>query len=78
MGSLEWLQPESPALRRPFRHDGTADTLRWTCDSYPYLSVGTWSMPWNAKPGAGRLAKGIPNSNFWAHDAGGVDQVGCI
>lgn len=40
--------------------------------------VGDWSMPWNAKPDAGRLAPGIPKSNFWATDPGGVDQVGCI
>ncbi|MEA2687215.1 MAG: uncharacterized protein QOE93_2410 [Actinomycetota bacterium] len=42
------------------------------------VQVGGWSMPWNAKPDAGRLAKGIPKSNFWASDPGGIDQVGCI
>ena len=36
-------------------------------------------MPWNAKPdagrlAAGRLAAGIPSSNFWASDARGVNQ----
>ena len=30
------------------------------------VKVGNWSMPWNAKPDAGRLAAGIPSSNFWA------------
>ena len=35
-------------------------------------------MPWNAKPDAGRLAAGIPKSNFWAADPRGVDQVGCV
>ena len=35
-------------------------------------------MPWNAKPGAGRLAPGIPPSNFWASDPNGLDQVGCV
>jgi DUF2075 family protein len=35
-------------------------------------------MPWNAKPDAGRLAKGIPKSNYWASDAGGLEQVGCV
>jgi uncharacterized protein len=40
--------------------------------------VGDWSMPWNAKPDAGRLAAGIPKSNYWAREAGGIDQVGCI
>lgn len=37
-----------------------------------------WSMPWNAKSGAKGLAKGIPRSDFWASDPGGVNQVGCI
>lgn len=40
--------------------------------------VGDWQMPWNAKPDAGRLGPGIPKSNFWASDAGGVNQVGCV
>ena len=42
------------------------------------VKVGDWSMPWNAKPDSGRLAAGIPKSNFWARDPGGLDQVGCI
>ncbi len=42
------------------------------------VEVGDWSMPWNAKPDAGRLAKGIPKSNFWASDSTGLEQVGCI
>lgn len=40
--------------------------------------IGNWQKPWNAKPGAGRLAKGIPTSDLWATDPGGIDQVGCI
>lgn len=27
--------------------------------------LGDWSMPWNARPEAGRLAPGIPKSNYW-------------
>jgi DUF2075 family protein len=42
------------------------------------VELDEWSMPWNAKPDAGRLAPGIPKSNYWASDPGGVDQVGCI
>jgi len=42
------------------------------------VRVGSWSLPWNAKPDAGRLAPGIPKSNFWASAPGGIDQVGCI
>jgi DUF2075 family protein len=40
--------------------------------------VDGWSMPWNAKPDAGKLARGIPKSNYWADDPGGLEQVGCI
>lgn len=42
------------------------------------VTIGEWSMPWNAKPDAGRLAKGIPKSNFWASEPAGVYQVGCV
>lgn len=42
------------------------------------VTLGEWSMPWNARPDAGRLAKGIPKSNYWASDPGGVEQVGCV
>ncbi len=42
------------------------------------VEVGAWSMPWNARPDAGRLGKGIPKSNFWASDPGGLEQVGCV
>ena len=44
----------------------------------PDVHVGDWSMPWNAKSNAGRLAAGIPKENFWASDPRGVDQVGCV
>ncbi len=40
--------------------------------------IGDWRMPWNAKPEAGRLAAGIPKSNYWASDPGGIEQVGCV
>ncbi len=42
------------------------------------VKVGAWQMPWNAKPDAGRLAPGIPPSNFWASDPNGINQVGCV
>jgi uncharacterized protein len=42
------------------------------------VELDGWSMPWNAKPDAARLAQGIPKSNFWATDPGGLEQVGCI
>ena len=37
-----------------------------------------FSMPWNAMPDAGKLAPGIPKSNFWASDPNGINQVGCV
>ena len=42
------------------------------------VKVGTWSKPWNARPDAGRLAAGIPKSNFCASSPGGIEQVGCV
>jgi uncharacterized protein len=42
------------------------------------VKVGNWSMPWNARSGAGRLGPGIPKENYWASDPRGVDQVGCV
>lgn len=42
------------------------------------VKVGdTFAMPWNAKPEK-KTAPGIPKSNLWATDPGGIDQVGCI
>jgi hypothetical protein len=40
--------------------------------------IGDWSMPWNARPEAAKLAPGIPKASYWASDPGGLDQVGCI
>jgi DUF2075 family protein len=40
--------------------------------------VGNWKRPWNAKPEATHLAKGIPKAVLWANDPAGIDQVGCV
>jgi uncharacterized protein len=40
--------------------------------------IGGWRKPWNARPDAGRLARGIPPADLWATDPGGIEQVGCI
>jgi DUF2075 family protein len=40
--------------------------------------VGGYARPWNAKTGARRLARGIPRSDLWATDPGGIEQVGCV
>lgn len=42
------------------------------------IVIGNWYKPWNAKPDAGRLAKGIPPADLWATDPDGIEQVGCI
>jgi uncharacterized protein len=42
------------------------------------VRVGDWSMPWNAKADARRLAPGIPKSDFWASGKEGINQVGCV
>jgi DUF2075 family protein len=42
------------------------------------VQIDGWSMPWNAKPESGRLAAGIPKSNYWASDPAGLEQVGCV
>ena len=44
----------------------------------PDIVIGDWTRPWNAKSGAGRLARGIPREPMWASDPGGIHQVGCI
>ena len=40
--------------------------------------IGDWKRPWDAKPDAGKLAKGIPTASLWAHDPNGIGQVGCV
>ena len=42
------------------------------------VKVGAWQMPSNARPDAGRIAPGIPPSNFWASGPNGINQVGCV
>jgi uncharacterized protein len=44
----------------------------------PDVRIGSWKRPWNARPEATRLARGIPKSNLWATDPKGIDQVGCV
>lgn len=40
--------------------------------------IGGFQRPWDAKPGAGKLAKGIPSASLWAHDPNGINQIGCV
>lgn len=51
------------------RPDGTLE---------PDVRIGDWQMPWNARPDSGKLALGIPKSNYWASDPRGLEQVGCV
>jgi hypothetical protein len=44
----------------------------------PDVTVGDWSMPWNAQANVGKLAPGIPKSDFWASAPEGINQVGCV
>lgn len=44
----------------------------------PDVVIGDWARPWNARSGAGRLARGVPREHVWATDPGGIHQVGCI
>ncbi len=40
--------------------------------------IGRFRRPWNARPEARKLAKGIPKALTWAHDSAGLGQVGCV
>lgn len=42
------------------------------------IQIGDYKRPWNARPDAKKLAKGIPKSFLWAHDNNGLPQVGCV
>lgn len=51
------------------RGDGTLE---------PDVQIGDYCRPWNARPEASRLANGIPKAVTWAHDDGGINQIGCV
>jgi len=40
--------------------------------------IGDFARPWNARSDVTGLQKGIPKSNLWAYEPGGIDQVGCV
>lgn len=42
------------------------------------IELEGFSRPWNAKPGAGRLAPDVPPAALWATAPGGVNQIGCV
>ena len=40
--------------------------------------IGDFKRPWNARPEATKLARGIPKASLWATDPNGVNQIGCV
>ena len=40
--------------------------------------IGNYKRPWDAKPGASKLAPGVPPASLWAYDPNGINQVGCV
>lgn len=40
--------------------------------------IAGFRRPWNARPEAKKLAKGIPKALTWAHDPEGLGQIGCV
>ena len=40
--------------------------------------IGGFRRPWNARPEAKKLAKGIPRALTWAYEPEGLGQVGCV
>ena len=40
--------------------------------------IGDFARPWNARPEATHLARGIPKAPLWAYNPRGIDQIGCI
>jgi DUF2075 family protein len=42
------------------------------------VQIGAFQRPWNARPEATKLRKGIPKSIHWAIKPEGIEQVGCV
>ncbi|AOM79494.1 DUF2075 domain-containing protein [Pedobacter steynii] len=42
------------------------------------VEIGDYKRPWNAQEGLTGMRKGIPKSQFWAYEDGGINQVGCV
>ena len=40
--------------------------------------IGEYRRPWDARPEAKKLARGIPKATLWADDPNGINQVGCV
>lgn len=42
------------------------------------VRIGNLERAWNARPDMVGLPAGVPRADYWAHDDGGLDQIGCI
>lgn len=42
------------------------------------VEIGDYKRPWNAQEGLTGMRKGIPKSQFWAYEDGGINQIGCV
>lgn len=85
---LSTVQELEEAIRDQVRVGGTGRLVAGYC--WPWskpnaagellrdVEIGSWVRPWNARPDAGRLRKGIPPAPLWAYDPGGLAQVGCV
>jgi len=67
----------SARLTAGFCWKWTKEPLRDGSLAYDVV-IGDFSRPWNARPEAKRLAKGIPKATLWAHDPNGINQIGCV
>jgi len=75
-------------IREKIQQGGTARLMAGYCWEWSDPSadgslvedvrIGDFRRPWNAKPGAGSVKRGIPKATLWAHDPRGVDQIGCV
>lgn len=55
-----------------------SDTLGEDGQLQKDVVIGDFKHPWNARPEMTGLPSGVPKADYWAHDPGGVDQIGCI
>ncbi len=42
------------------------------------VQIGEYKRPWNARDGLTGMRRGIPKSQFWAYEEGGINQIGCV
>jgi hypothetical protein len=55
-----------------------SDTLNKDGTLINDIKIDKYERPWNARDGLSGMKRGIPKSQFWAYEDGGIDQVGCV